>query len=158
MLTAVFDAKPYDREHLSGEAAPGSGLDWRFLDFRLSAETAATADGAPAVCAFVSDKIDRACLKALADHGVGFVAMRCTGYNNVDVAAAKDIGITVTRVPVYSPYAVAEHAVALLLSLNRRIFRAYNRVRELNFSLKGLVGTDLNGKTAEPLQHSLFCA
>ena len=92
--------------------------------------------------------MDRPCLEALAAQGVKLVALRCTGFNNVDLAAAKALGLTVTRVPVYSPYAVAEHAVALLLTLNRKIHRAFNRVRELNFSLNGLVGFDLHGKTA----------
>ena len=148
MITAaVFDTKPYDREPLQGAAAAGT-VDWRFLEFRLSRETAPLAQGAQAVCVFVNDQLDRACLKVLMEQGVKLVALRCTGYNHVDVAAAKDLGLTVTRVPVYSPYAVAEHAVALLLTLNRKVHRAFNRVRELNFSLNGLVGRDLHGKTA----------
>ena len=106
------------------------------------------ANGAQAVCVFVNDQVDRACLEALAAQGVKLVALRCTGFNNVDIAAAKALNLTVTRVPVYSPYAVAEHAVALLLTLNRKIHRSFNRVRELNFSLNGLVGFDLHGKTA----------
>jgi len=146
ITTAVFDTKPYDREHLP--AAAGSGVDWRFLDFRLTADTAPAARGAQAVCVFVNDRVDQPCLLALAALGVKLVALRCTGFNNVDVAAARELGIAVTRVPVYSPYAVAEHAVALLLALNRKIHRAFNRVRELNFSLNGLVGFDLHGKTA----------
>ena len=92
--------------------------------------------------------MDRPCLEALAAQGVKLVALRCTGFNNVDLAAAKELELVVTRVPVYSPYAVAEHAVALLLTLNRKMHRAFNRVRELNFSLNGLVGFDLHGKTA----------
>jgi D-lactate dehydrogenase len=148
MLTvAVFDTKPYDREHLL-PAAAGQPLEWRFLDFRLSAASAAAAQGATAVCVFVNDQLDRPCLEALAAIGVKLVALRCTGFNQVDVPAAKELGLTVTRVPVYSPYAVAEHAVALLLTLNRKVHRAYNRVRELNFALNGLVGFDLHGKTA----------
>jgi len=147
MLTvAVFDTKPYDREHLQG--AGGDVIAWRFLDFRLSRDTAATAHGAQAVCVFVNDRLDRPCLEALVAQGVRLVALRCTGFNQVDVAAAKALGITVTRVPVYSPYAVAEHAIAMLMALNRKIHRAYNRVRDLNFSLTGLVGFDLHGKTA----------
>jgi D-lactate dehydrogenase len=144
---AVFDTKPYDREALQQAAAPGH-LEWRFLEFRLSRETAALAQGAQAVCVFVNDQLDRPCLEALVGLGIKLVALRCTGFNNVDVAAAKELKITVTRVPVYSPYAVAEHAIALLLTLNRKTHRAYNRVREMNFSLKGLVGFDLHGKTA----------
>lgn len=147
MITAVYDTKPYDRDSLI-RASSGTSLEWKFLDFRLNAETAQTATGALAVCAFVNDVIDRACLEALARVGVKLVALRCTGFNNVDSNAARDLGITVTRVPVYSPYAVAEHAIALLLTLNRHVHRAFNRVREQNFSLAGLVGFDLHGKTA----------
>jgi D-lactate dehydrogenase len=144
--TAVFDTKPYDREYLS--KAPGSGeVEWRFHDFRLSKETASTASGARAVCLFVNDCADRETLTLLKNTGVEMVAMRCAGFNNVDLAAAKELGIPVVRVPSYSPHAVAEHAVALCLTLNRKIHRAYNRVREHNFSLNGLIGFDLAGKT-----------
>jgi D-lactate dehydrogenase len=145
--TVVFDTKPYDREALLQASAAG-GIDWRFMEFRLSAETAMAAEGAAAVCIFVNDRADRPCLEALAAQGVKHLALRCAGFNGVDLAAAKELGFSVTRVPAYSPYAVAEHAVALLLALNRKIPRAYNRVRELNFSLHGLVGFDLHGKTA----------
>lgn len=147
ITTAVFDTKPYDREPLQRAATQG-GIDWHFLDFRLTKETAPLAKGAQAVCVFVNDQVDRPCLETLAADGVKLVALRCTGFNNVDVAAARALQLAVTRVPVYSPYAVAEHAIALLMTLNRRIHRAYNRVRELNFSLHGLVGFDLHGKTA----------
>ena len=143
---AVYDTKPYDREYLAH--APGAErIAWRFHEFRLSAETAPAAKGAPAVCVFVNDQADRACLEILAALGVKLLALRCAGYNNVDVAAARALGLAVVRVPAYSPHAVAEHAVALLLTLNRKIHRAFNRVRELNFSLSGLVGFDLHGKT-----------
>ena len=145
--TAVFDTKPYDREPLQ-RAAEGLEIEWRFLDCRLSPETAAAAHGAQAVCTFVNDRVDRACLAALAQLGVKHVALRCAGFNSVDLVAAKELGFSVTRVPAYSPYAVAEHAVALLLALNRKIPRANNRVHDLNFSLQGLVGFDLHGKTA----------
>jgi D-lactate dehydrogenase len=145
--TVVFDTKSYDRESLQ-RAASNSGIEWRFMDWRLSAETAAAAQGARAVCIFVNDRADRACLEALASLGVQHVALRCAGYNGVDLATAEELGLSVTRVPAYSPYAVAEHAVALLLALNRKIPRASNRVRDLNFSLNGLVGFDLHGKTA----------
>lgn len=145
--TTVFDTKPYDREQLL-RASEGSGIEWRFLEFRLSAESAAAAHGSQAVCVFVNDRVDRGCLEALKNLGVGHVALRCAGFNGVDVGAAKEFGVSVTRVPAYSPYAVAEHAVALLLALNRKIPRANNRVRDLNFSLNGLVGFDLHGKTA----------
>ena len=148
MITAaVFDTKPYDREPLQ-LASTDTDIEWRFLDFRLSRETAPLAQGAQAVCVFVNDQMDRPCLEVLAAQGVKLVALRCTGYNNVDLPAAKALNLTVARVPVYSPYAVAEYAVALLLTLNRKTHRAFNRVRELNFSLNGLVGFDLHGKTA----------
>jgi D-lactate dehydrogenase len=147
ITTAVYDTKPYDRDSLQ-RASVNTDLDWRFLEFRLTRETATLAQGAPAVCVFVSDHVDRPCLEALAAQDVKLVALRCTGFNNVDIAAAKSLKIAVTRVPVYSPYAVAEHAIALLLTLNRKVHRAFNRVREMNFALHGLVGFDLHGKTA----------
>ena len=143
----VFDTKPYDREALQ-RAAAGLGIEWRFMDCRLSAETAAAAHGTLAVCTFVNDCVDRPCLEELAKLGVKHVALRCAGFNSIDLTAAKELGFSVTRVPAYSPYAVAEHAVALLLALNRKIPRANNRVHDLNFSLSGLVGFDLHGKTA----------
>ena len=145
--TVVFDTKPYDREPLQ-RASAGLDIQWRFMDCRLSAETASAAHGALAVCTFVNDHVDRPCLEVLAALGVRHVALRCAGFNSIDLAAAKELGFSVTRVPAYSPYAVAEHAVALLLALNRKIPRASNRVHDLNFSLSGLVGFDLHGKTA----------
>src|SRR3954463_4748983 len=147
MLTVVFDTKAYDREGLE-RAGVGLDIEWRFMEFRLKTETALAAQGAAAVCTFVNDAVDAACLEALAKLGVKHVALRCAGFNSVDLNAAKSLGISVTRVPAYSPYAVAEHAVALLLALNRKIPRANNRVRDANFSLNGLVGFDLHGKTA----------
>ncbi|MGC3961623.1 MAG: 2-hydroxyacid dehydrogenase [Verrucomicrobiota bacterium] len=146
ITTAVFDTKPYDRDALQQAAA--AGIEWHFLDFRLNTETAPLAKPARAVCVFVNDQLDRPCLEVLAAQGVELIALRCAGFNNVDLTAAKALKLTVTRVPAYSPHAVAEHAVALLLALNRKIHRAYNRVREQNFSLHGLVGFDLHGKTA----------
>jgi D-lactate dehydrogenase len=146
LRTVVFDAKPYDRESLG--RAGDNEIDWRFMDFRLSAETAVAAKDARAVCVFVNDRADRAALEVLKSLGVRHVALRCAGFNSVDINAAKELGVSVTRVPAYSPYAVAEHAVALLLALNRKIPRANNRVHDLNFSLNGLVGFDLHGKTA----------
>ncbi|MES2920013.1 MAG: 2-hydroxyacid dehydrogenase [Verrucomicrobiota bacterium] len=147
MRTVVFDTKPYDREALQN-ASTGLDIEWRFMDCRLSAETAFAAQGAQAVCTFVNDRPDRPCLEALAQLGVKHIALRCAGFNSIDLPAAKDLGLAVTRVPAYSPYAVAEHAVALLLALNRKIPRANNRVHDLNFALQGLVGFDLHGKTA----------
>ncbi len=143
---AFYDTKPYDKQYF--EAAPGvERLRWRFHEFRLSRETAATAGGADAVCVFVNDRIDRPCLESLAQAGVRLIALRCAGFNNVDLDAARSLKLPVIRVPAYSPHAVAEHAVGLVLALNRKIHRAYNRVRELNFSLRGLVGFDIFGKT-----------
>ncbi len=143
---AVYDTKPYDRKYL--EAAAGSPrIRWRFHEFRLTVETVASARGSQVVCVFVQDRVDGPCLEKLAQFGLKLVALRCAGHNNVDLAAAKELGLTVVRVPAYSPHAVAEHAVALLLTLSRRIHRAYSRVRELNFSLNGLVGLEIYGKT-----------
>jgi D-lactate dehydrogenase len=147
VTAAVFDTKPYDREALK-EASANYRIEWRFLEFRLSEDSASAAMNTRAVCVFVNDQLDRPCLEALAKQGVELVALRCTGFNNVDVESARKLKLTVTRVPVYSPHAVAEHAVALLLTLNRKIHRAFNRVRELNFSLNGLIGFDLYAKTA----------
>jgi len=143
---AFYDTKPYDRIYFEPEAEK-NGVTLHHHDFRLSASTAASAAGAQAVCVFVNDSLDRACLELLDSMGIKLVSLRCAGFNNVDIAAAAELGITVTRVPSYSPHAVAEHTVALLLALNRKIHRAYNRVREQNFSLSGLVGFDLYGKT-----------
>src|SRR4051812_4079240 len=112
--TVVFDTKPYDRDQLQ-RASTGLDIEWRFMDCRLSAETAAAAQGAQAACTFVNDQLDRPCLEALVKLGVKHVALRCAGFNSMDLASAKEFGLAVTRVPAYSPYAVAEHAVALLL-------------------------------------------
>jgi len=146
MNVSVFDTKPYDRQYLQRPGA-GDAITWQFHEFRLTAQTVPAAAGAASVCVFVNDRVEAACLESLKQLGVRHVALRCAGYNNVDLDAAKQLGIAVTRVPAYSPHAVAEHTLALLLTLNRRIHRAYNRVRELNFSLNGLVGFDLFGKT-----------
>ncbi|HMP83498.1 MAG TPA: 2-hydroxyacid dehydrogenase [Verrucomicrobiota bacterium] len=143
---AVYDSKPYDRDSLPF-APNAKKLKWRFHDFRLTKDTAGTAHGADCVCVFVNDRVDAGCLRQLSKAGVRMIALRCAGFNNVDLETAKKLGLSVTRVPAYSPHAVAEHAVALLLSLNRKIHRANNRVRELNFSLTGLVGQEIYGKT-----------
>ncbi len=123
------------------------GFEIRYLEALLNRDTAPLAEGADAVCIFVNDTADRPALQELARVEVKMVALRCAGFNNVDLAAAEEFGITVARVPAYSPHAVAEHAIALLLGLNRRLHRAYNRVREGNFALDGLLGFDLYGKT-----------
>lgn len=146
MKTAVFSAKTYDREGFEAKGIPGKH-EFVFLDSRLSAETTSLAQGFEAVCVFVHDELDRRVLTDLKEYGVRYVALRCAGFNNVDVQAAKELGLKVVRVPAYSPNAIAEYALALILTLNRRIYRAYNRVREGNFSIEGLQGFDVTGKT-----------
>jgi D-lactate dehydrogenase len=142
---AIFSAKKYDREFLS--AANDSRHELRFFEPHLNEETVGLAAGFGAVCVFVNDQVNAAVIARLHSLGVRLVALRCAGYNNVDLAAATKHGITVVRVPAYSPYAVAEHTVALMLALNRKLYRAYNRVREGNFALDGLLGFDMHGKT-----------
>lgn len=146
MRVAVFSTKPYDRRFLSA-ANHNEGHELIFLESRLSPETASLAAGAEAVCAFVNDDLGRLVIEALGQHGIRLVALRSAGFNHVDLAAAAGHGIRVGRVPAYSPHAVAEHTVALILTLNRKTHRAYNRVREGNFTLDGLMGFDLVGKT-----------
>lgn len=146
MDVAVFNTKAYDRAFLDRANAAGMHR-LTFLEPHLTAETAVLASGHGAVCAFVNDRLDAATLTRLGNVGVSLVALRCAGFNNVDLAAAKALGIKVARVPAYSPHAVAEHTMALILGLNRRIHRAYARIREGNFALEGLLGFDLAGKT-----------
>ncbi|MBI4623054.1 MAG: 2-hydroxyacid dehydrogenase [Verrucomicrobia bacterium] len=143
---AFFDSKPYVENIFRERNRHNFALE--FFDARLSRETVALAAGYKAVCVFVNDRLDAAVIEELRDLGVALIALRCAGFNNVDLAACARHGLSVTRVPAYSPYAVAEHAVALMLALNRRIHRAHTRVREGNFSLAGLVGFDVHGKTA----------
>ena len=147
MRTAVFSAKPYDVRFLTA-ANEGLGHELHFLEPRLMKETAALASGFPAICAFVNDQLDVNVLERLAAGGTRLVALRSAGFNNVDLPAAARLGLTVTRVPAYSPHAVAEHTAALVLALNRNVHRAWARVREGNFSLDGLLGFDLVGRTA----------
>lgn len=143
---AFFDTKPYDIRAF--DIAKGvEKLDISYIESRLKPRTVKLADGFNAVCAFVNDVIDAEVIDSLAEQGVKLIALRCAGYNNVDFKAAYQ-KIHVVRVPAYSPYAVAEHTVALLLTLNRKIHKAYYRVRESNFSINGLLGFDLHGKTA----------
>jgi D-lactate dehydrogenase len=144
MRVAVFSTRPYDRRFL---AAAGGGHAWRFLEARLDADSAAAAEGCDAVCAFVNDRLDAPTLERLHLLGVRLVALRCAGFNQVDLVAAAALGVAVGRVPEYSPHAVAEHTVALVLTLNRKIHRAHARVREGNFALDGLLGFDLHGRT-----------
>jgi D-lactate dehydrogenase len=146
MRIAVFDTHTYDRQAL--EAANASYQhDLTFFEPRLTPETGSLAAGFPAVCSFVNDRLDSRALTTLHGGGTRLVALRSAGYNHVDLRAAARLGLTVVRVPAYSPHAVAEHAVALTLALNRKIYRSFNRVREGNFELDGLVGYDLYGKT-----------
>ena len=145
-VIAFFDAKPYEREAF--ERSLPDDLRVRWIDARLTQDTARLAEGHPIVCAFVNDELGRPVLEQLAARGVRLVAMRCAGTNNVDLPAAEALGLSVVNVPAYSPHAVAEHTIALLLTLVRRTHRAWARVREGNFSLAGLVGFDLHGKTA----------
>jgi D-lactate dehydrogenase len=146
MKIAVFSTKPYDREVL--RSANASRHELHFFELHLSEQTAGLAAGFQAVCVFVNDNVDARVVDKLDSLGVRLIALRCAGYNNVDLKAAAKRGLTVVRVPGYSPYAVAEHAVGLMLALNRKLHRAYNRVREGNFALDGLLGFDVHGKTA----------
>ena len=143
----MFSSKPYDEASFS-QANTSGGHMIDVLEDRLRARTAPLAAGADAVCIFVNDIADAEVIAILADLGVRHIVLRCAGFNNVDLEAAARLGLSVARVPAYSPNAVAEHTIALILALNRRIFKAYNRVRDGNFSLDGLVGFDLAGKTA----------
>lgn len=145
MRVLVYDTHSYDRTFL--EAANAGVHELEFTTAQLDAQTAALADGFAAVCLFVSDRADAAAMARLAQGGVRMIAQRSTGFNNLDLAAAERHGITCMRVGYYSPYAVAEFAVGLLQTLNRRIHRAYNRTREFNFRLAGLLGHDIHGRT-----------
>ncbi len=147
MKIIVFGTKPYDRTYFD-EANESFDHDITYLETRLDHRSARLAEGADAVCAFVNDTLDAATLEHLSAAGVRLAALRCAGYNNVDLEAAQKWNITVVRVPAYSPYAVAEHTIALVLALNRKVHRAYNRIREGNFALDGLMGVDINGLTA----------
>ena len=141
---AFFDAKAYDRESFSRFS--DENISIRFFENKLNEDTVSMAACCDAVCAFVNDTINKEVIEKLASYGVGVIAMRCAGYNNVDLKAAAG-RIKVLRVPAYSPYAVAEHAMGLILTLNRKLHRAYIRTRDHNFSLEGLTGFDLHGKT-----------
>lgn len=147
MKTLVFSTRTSTKDTFT-EANARYGLDLTFIEPRLSVETAALAKGYEAVCLFVNDVADQEVLERLQAAGVKMVALRAAGFNNVDIVYAQKAGIAVCRVPAYSPHAVAEHTIALMLTLNRRIHRAYARVRESNFSLEGLLGFDMYGKTA----------
>ncbi|MBI1373960.1 MAG: 2-hydroxyacid dehydrogenase [Phycisphaera sp.] len=148
MKVAVFSTKPYDRQFLGGlNDERGHALEMRFFDPRLTDQTVKLAEGYETVCVFVNDVLDAEVLRGLAAGGTRLIALRCAGFNNVDMRAAAELGLTVARVPAYSPYAVAEHTVGLMLALNRKIYRAYGRVREGNFAIHGLLGFDMRGRT-----------
>lgn len=142
---AFFDTKQYDREWFD---RLDKSFEIKYFEEKLNAENADLARGYDGAIAFVNDKINSKAIRILAEGGVKILAMRCAGYNNINFKAAHENGLKVVRVPVYSPYAVAEHTMALLLTLNRKIHKAYNRTRDFNFALNGLTGFDLNGKTA----------
>lgn len=146
MRIIMYSSKPYDRASFIARGMP-DGWQIHFQDSLLNIDTATLAEGCEVACVFINDDLSAPVLKRLADAGVRLIALRSAGYNHVDLHAARELGLTVARVPAYSPQAIAEHAVALILALNRRIHRAFNRTREGDFSLHGLTGFDLHGKT-----------
>lgn len=146
MKVAFFDTHEFERDFFNKENSEKSHHQITYFETRLTEQTANLAEGFSCVCAFVNDKMDKKIIRLLAEGGTKLIALRSAGFNHVDLAAAREYGITVVRVPEYSPYAVAEHAVSLILTLNRKVHRSYNRVRESNFSLNGLVGFDLHQK------------
>lgn len=146
MRIAFFDAKAYDRPSFERYGAE-HGIKFKFYETKLTEDTVDLARNCDGVCAFVNDQLDAAVLDQLAELECKYIAMRCAGYNNVDLKAAANSGLRVVHVPAYSPYAVAEHAMALLLTSVRRIHKAYIRTRDFNFSLNGMTGFDLHGKT-----------
>ena len=145
MKIALFDAKPYDKP---GFEAYGEqyGIKFKFFETRLSADTVNLANGYDGICVFVNDEVNKPVIDALCGYGIKLIALRCAGYNNVDVQYAKAKGMHIVNVPAYSPYAVAEHTMALLLTSIRRIHKAYIRTRDFNFSLNNFDGFDLHGK------------
>ncbi len=145
MKIVSYSCKSYDKQAL--DRVFEASWDSLYLEVLLDLDTLAYAQGAEVVSAFVNDRLDAKVLKILAEGGTRLIALRCAGFNQVDLQAASDLGISVVRVPAYSPYAVAEHTVGLMLALNRKLYRAYNRVREGNFSLNGMLGFDMHGKT-----------
>jgi D-lactate dehydrogenase len=147
MRVAFFSTQKYDRDFFLKEN-DRFNFDLVFFEVHLKQETLELTKGYEAICVFVNDKIDQSMLKELHKNGTRLIALRCAGFNNIDIKAAQEIGIKILRVPAYSPYAVAEHTLALILTLNRKIHKSYNRVRESNFSLDGLLGFDLYGKKA----------
>ncbi|MBC7588719.1 MAG: 2-hydroxyacid dehydrogenase [Chitinophagaceae bacterium] len=146
MKIIFFSTQPYDTQFFN-QYNDSLGFELEFLETTLNSQTINLIENCDAVCVFVNDKIDAGICKQLAAKNVKIIALRCAGFNNVDLAAAKQNGLKVCRVPAYSPEAVAEHAIAMILTLNRKTHKAYNRVREQNFSLNGLIGFNLHGKT-----------
>jgi len=146
MRIACFSTKPYDVDYFE-RYRDEYGQEITYYEARLNAQTVGLTDGFEGVCVFVNDELTEETIQSIAQRGIRLIALRCAGFNNVDLKAAAAHGIRVVRVPVYSPHAVAEHALAIILTLNRKIHKAYNRVRENNFSLARLLGFDLNGKT-----------
>ena len=146
MKVAVCSAKPHDKHFLAAANAAGEH-ELVFFETRLSAESVQVVAGFPVVCVFVNDVLDTSVLQALAQQGTRLIALRCAGFNNVDLSVTQKYGIRVVRVPAYSPHSVAEHTLALILTLNRKTHRAYNRVRDGNFALDGLLGFELCGRT-----------
>lgn len=147
MNICLFSAKRYDRDYFE-HANQDFDHQLEYFDTELSCRTVALAAGKDAVCAFVNDDLGKETLTALSAQGIKLVLMRCAGFNNVDLKTAAELGITVSRVPAYSPESVAEHAIALMMTLNRRIHKAYQRTRDANFSLEGLIGFNMHGITA----------
>lgn len=146
MKIAVFSTKNWVLQSFDGANESGR-FQFTYLEARLDMNTVSLASGHDAVCVFVNDVLDAPVIKELKNLGVETIALRCAGFNNVDLKTAHEEGLHVVRVPAYSPYAIAEHALGLILALNRRYHRAYNRIREGNFSLDGLLGFDIHGKT-----------
>jgi len=146
MKITFFSTQPYDRQFFD-QYNDSFGFELEYFETFLNSSTVNLVGNAVAVCVFVNDKADAQVIEKLAEKGIKIIALRCAGFNNVDLEAARKAGIKVCRVPAYSPQAVAEHALAMILTLNRKTHKAYNRVREQNFSLNGLLGFDLHGKT-----------
>lgn len=146
MKIAVFSTKSYDQEYFE-KYNTDYNYNFSFFETSLNSNTASLAKGFDVICVFVNDIVDEQTIKTLSDNGTRLIALRCAGYNNVNIESAKKNNIKIVRVPAYSPEAVAEHAIALILTLNRKTHKAYNRVREGNFSLKNLMGFNLHGKT-----------
>ncbi|MDJ0658778.1 MAG: 2-hydroxyacid dehydrogenase [Crocosphaera sp.] len=148
MKVAVFSTRSYDRQFLDlANQAANSPHELEYFETKLNEQTVSLASGFPCICIFVNDIADETTLKSLAEQGTQLIALRCAGYNMIDIQAAAQLGLKVVRVPAYSPYAVAEHAVGLILMLNRKLNKAYNRVRDDNFTLDGLLGFDLHNST-----------